>query len=104
MTDVILRRANATALKDADERAKVAEAMRQFNRMYAPHEAREDTVLFPAFHGIVSAHEYDALGEDFEKKENQLFGDDGFEKMVDKVAGIEKTLGIYDLSQFTPNV
>jgi hemerythrin-like domain-containing protein len=102
VTDVILRRATASALKDADDRARVADAMRQFNRMYAPHEAREDTVLFPAFRGLVSAHEYDALGEDFEKQENQLFGQDGFEKMVDKVAAIEKRLGIYDLAQFTP--
>lgn len=102
VTDVILQRANLQALKDPAERAKVAEAIRQFNRMYAPHEAREDTVLFPAFHGIVSENEYDSLGEDFEKKEDELFGDDGFEKMVDKVAGIEKQLGIYDLSQFTP--
>ena len=28
----------------------------------------------------------------------------GAEKMVDKVAGIEKKLGIYDLAQFTPKV
>ena len=34
----------------------------------------------------------------------RLFGEDGFERMVDKVAGIEKKLGIYDLAQFTPNV
>jgi hemerythrin-like domain-containing protein len=102
VTDVVIQRANATALRDADERARVVEALRQFNRMYAPHEAREDTVLFPAFHGIVSAHEFDALGDDFEKKENELFGQDGFEHMVDRVAGIEKTLGIYDLAQFTP--
>src|SRR5207302_2867457 len=64
VTDVILRHANHGALKEADNRARVALAMRQFNRMYAPHEAREDTVLFPAVHGIVSAHEYDALGDD----------------------------------------
>jgi hemerythrin-like domain-containing protein len=78
--------------------------MAQFIRMYNPHEAREDTVLFPTFRKIVSGDEYDALGEDFEKKEHQLFGDDGFEKMVDRVADIEKTLGIYDLAQFTPKV
>jgi hypothetical protein len=71
---------------------------------YNPHEAREDTVLFPAFRGIVSAHEFDSLGEDFEKKEDELFGDDGFEKMVDKVAQIEKNLGIYELAQFTPKM
>ena len=87
-----------------DDRRKLAGSMRQFIRMYNPHEAREDTVLFPAFRGIVSAHEFDSLGEDFEKKEDELFGDDGFEKMVDKVAEIEKKLGIYDLAQFTPKV
>jgi hemerythrin-like domain-containing protein len=76
--------------------------MRQFIRMYHPHEAREDTVLFPALRQIVSKQEFAALGEDFEKKEHQRFGEEGFEKMVDRVAGIEKTLGIYDLAQFTP--
>jgi hypothetical protein len=71
-------------------------------RMYNTNEAREDTVLFPAFRQIVSEHEYDPLGEDFEKKEPELFGEEGFQRMVDKVAGIEKKLGIYDLAQFTP--
>ena len=31
------------------------------------------------------------------------FGEEGFEKMVDRVAAIEKRLGIYDLAQFTPH-
>jgi hypothetical protein len=75
----------------------------QIVRMYEPHEAREDTVLFPAFRKIVSKHEYDALGEDFEKKENQLFHGD-VEKNVDAVAKLEKELGIYDLARFTRNV
>jgi hemerythrin-like domain-containing protein len=81
---------------------KLAEALRAFLRMYRPHEAREDTVLFPAFRSIVSAHEYDALGDDFEKKEDELFGDEGFFKVVDQVAALEKRLGISDLAQFTP--
>ena len=67
--------------------------LRQFNRMYAPHEAREDTVLFPALRRLVSKEEYAALGEDFEKKEHELFGGEGFEKMVDRVAAIEKDVG-----------
>ena len=81
---------------------KLEDALREFLRMYRPHEAREDTVLFPAFRSIVSAHEYGALGDDFEKKEDQLFGEDGFFKVVDQVAELEKKLGIYELSQFTP--
>ena len=76
--------------------------MEQFVRMYEPHEAREDTVLFPALRSILSKHEFDTLGEEFETKEHQLFGEEGFDKIVDQVAGIDKRLGIYDLAQFTP--
>jgi hemerythrin-like domain-containing protein len=81
---------------------KLADALRSFLRMYRPHEAREDTVLFPAFRSLVSKHEYEALGDDFEKKEDELFGEDGFFKVVDQVAALERRLGIYDLAQFTP--
>jgi hemerythrin-like domain-containing protein len=98
-----IRELSATAtLKYVSDTDKLGDALRAFIRMYRPHEAREDTVLFPAFRSIVSAHEYEALGEDFEKKEDELFGEDGFFKVVDQVAALEKRLGIYDLSRFTP--
>jgi hemerythrin-like domain-containing protein len=90
------------SLKTKDERNKLADDLHAFVRMYAPHEAREDTVLFPALHEIVSPHEYDALGEQFDKIEQQTFGGDGFDIYRDKVAAIEKQLGIYELAQFTP--
>jgi hemerythrin-like domain-containing protein len=96
--------ATAQSLKQPQAATMLRDLLRQFNRMYAPHEAREDTVLFPALRRLVSKEEYAALGEDFEKKEHELFGGEGFEKMVDRVAAIEKTLGIYDLAQFTPKV
>jgi len=92
----------ATLKYVASDSEKLGGALRAFLRMYRPHEAREDTVLFPAFRSIVSAHEYDALGEDFEKKEDELFGDEGFFKVVAQVAELEKKLGIYELAQFTP--
>jgi hemerythrin-like domain-containing protein len=104
VTDITMRFANLQSLKNDSERAQLIASMQQFIRMYNPHEAREDTILFPAFRKIVSPHEFDSLGEDFEKKEDELFGEDGFEKVVDKVAGIEKRLGIYDLAQFTPKI
>jgi hemerythrin-like domain-containing protein len=94
--------ATATLKYISSDTDKLGDALRSFLRMYRPHEAREDTVLFPAFRSIVSPHEYDALGEDFEKKEDELFGDEGFFKVVDQVATLEKKLGIYDLTQFTP--
>jgi len=102
LTAQIRELASLATLKYVSDTDKLADALRTFLRMYRPHEAREDTVLFPAFRSIISAHEYDALGEDFEKKEDELFGDEGFFKVVDKVADLEKKLGIYDLSQFTP--
>ena len=104
LTDRTMQVATAAAMKDAGERANLRNLLYQFVRMYEPHEAREDTVLFPAFKTIVSKHEYDALGDEFEKKENQLFHGDGFEKNVDAVSKLEKELGIYDLAQFTPSV
>ncbi len=73
-----------------------------FNRMYRPHEAREDTVLFPALHSLVSKHEYDAMGEEFERIERKTFGGDGFDMAVDQVTELEKQFGIYDIGQFTP--
>jgi hemerythrin-like domain-containing protein len=92
-----------SAPSDTDDQ-KLIKLLTDFNTMYRPHEAREDTILFPAFRKIVSKHEYDSLGEEFENNEQKLFGKGGFETMVGKVADIERSLGIYDLSQFTPKV
>ena len=92
----------AGGLKGASDKKDLASALEQFTRMYAPHEAREDTVLFPALHRLVSAHEYAALGEAFEDEEHRRFGKAGFEGIVERVAKLEKSLGVYDLRQFTP--
>ena len=94
---------NGRSLKGGDTQQLTA-ALKAFNTMYRPHEAREDTILFPAFKEVVSQHEYDSLGEDFEKKEHEKFGEDGFVMMVDRVASIEKQIGIYDLDRFTPKI
>ncbi len=77
-------------------------AMRLFLRMYRPHESREATVLFPALRKVTSPKQFDELADRFEEKEHQTFGPNGFEDVVAEVAKIERSLGIYDLSQFTP--
>jgi hemerythrin-like domain-containing protein len=102
VTDVILRNAAPDQFRRDDARIEVVRSCAAFIRMYRPHEAREDTVLFPALHKIVPAKRLQELGEQFEKEEDRLFGDEGFEKTVDQVAAIEKQLGIYDLGNFTP--
>ncbi len=105
LTESILQLATASTVKGpGDDKAKLIRQLQAFVRMYRPHETREDTVLFPALRRVVSKNEYDSLGEEFEEKEHKLFGEDGFESMVDKVGDLEKRLGIYDLAQFTPTV
>lgn len=88
--------------RDRGARKPLAEALRLYVRMYRPHEAREDTVLFPAFKELVPRAEYEALGESFEKRERDLFGRDGFQAVVQQVAELERAAGVYELAQFTP--
>jgi len=99
----ILTERIAAAAKSGDTQS-LNKALAAFNHMYRPHEAREDTVLFPALHKAVSKHEYDAMGEEFEKIERKTFGGDGFDMAVDQVTELEKQFDIYDISKFTPDV
>jgi hemerythrin-like domain-containing protein len=89
-------------LRDEADRRRLGQQLSAFNRMYRPHAAREDTVLFPAFQLLLGDKEYRALGEQFEEVEERVLGPGGFEKAVDEVAAIEAALGIHDLARFTP--
>jgi hemerythrin-like domain-containing protein len=104
VTDLILKLSTPGVGTTVEAREKLSSAMQQYNRMYRPHASREDTVLFPAFHSIASSRGFDTLGEKFEDKERALFGEGGFQKIVASVADIEKRLGIFELSQFTPSI
>lgn len=86
-----------------DAQRKLASMMRLFIRMYRPHEAREDTELFPAIHKMMSPQDYLAMSDIFEDRETALFGKNGFQAIVTSIARIETLLGINDLAQFTPD-
>jgi hemerythrin-like domain-containing protein len=103
LTSKVMQWATPAALKEAPTRKELADTLHLFLRMYRPHAAREDTVLFPDLRTIVSKKEFEDLGEEFEDKEQKLFGEGGFEKIVAQVAELEKSLGIYELAQFTPH-
>lgn len=103
LTDSILGYTDGKTTLEREARRQLKDALGQFIRMYEPHAAREDTELFPAMHQVFSEREYKELGEEFEKREKQLFGENGFEKTVTLVANLEKTLGINELAQFTPS-
>jgi hemerythrin-like domain-containing protein len=90
--------------KGEAQRKPLIDHLARFVRMYRPHSAREDTELFPAFHEMLAKETYEKLGEEFEEREHKMFGEGGFEKIVDQVAALERQLGIYDLAQFTPRI
>lgn len=94
--------AEIIAKTNGSANAELAQLLRAFTRMYQPHAAREDTVLFPAFREVVGRPGYRELGEQFEDKEHELFGEGGFEQYVKQVSQLEVALGIADLAQFTP--
>src|SRR5437764_14216269 len=48
LTDITIRYANLQSLRDQSDKRQLRDSMVQCIRMYNPHEAREDTVLFPA--------------------------------------------------------
>jgi hemerythrin-like domain-containing protein len=102
LTQLIL--ADTAAGRVAHGRAgeRLAGAAAAFTRMYEPHEAREDTVVYPAFRRLLSEAEIAELGQLFADLEHEQFGNGGFTAMLTRVAGIEQSLGIYDLTQFTP--
>jgi hemerythrin-like domain-containing protein len=100
VTDAVLSQlGHAAALSDTQP---LADNLAKYIRMYRPHAARESTVLFPQIRSVVAASEYDEMGERFEEIEHQKFGEAGFDGIVQKVAEVERSLGIYDLAGFTP--
>lgn len=102
VTTTVLGLATGAKFASKSNREALALQLREFMRMYAPHAAREDTVLFPAFRSVVTPKQYAEYGETFEETEHKLFGPKGFEDIVGQVADLEQALGIFELSQFTP--
>jgi len=73
-----------------------------FVRMYEPHEAWEDTVVYPALRAATPQRTLDELAERFANLENKQFGDQALQQILDRVGGVEQQLGIHDLATFTP--
>lgn len=104
--DITAQLQKLTMKASLDQKTKnvIKKLLQKFIRMYRPHEAREDTILFPQIRSLISEQEFKNLSEIFEDREHELFGENGFETMIKKVENIEKDLTIYQLEQFTPNL
>jgi hemerythrin-like domain-containing protein len=102
VTELILATAPGGGVVRGATAAKLANAIELFVRMYEPHEAREDTVIYPAYRKLLSTAEIAQLSDQFASLQSEQFGANAFAEMVGKVVVIEQALGIYDLTQFTP--
>ena len=100
ITSYVLDRTKSGRVGTGDAQP-LARTLTAFARMYEPHAAREDTIIFPAFKKAVGPKGYDELGDQFEDIERKEFGGDGFDMAVDKVADLERRLGTADLGAFT---
>lgn len=98
ITDYVIASTAAASVRDPNA---LAGALEGFARMYEEHAALEDTVVFPTWKGTMSARERKERAETFEEIEHRTFGKDGFEDARDRVAAVERSLGI-DLGRFTP--
>jgi hemerythrin-like domain-containing protein len=92
----------SAGLGRATDRATLATRIAAFVRMYEPHEAWEDTVVFPTLRQVTPQRTLDQLAERFAELENSRYGDSALGAMLARVTGIEAELGIGDLNEFTP--
>ncbi len=102
ITDQIIQMAAGKTPADADDTQKLIGLIKSFNSMYRAHEAREDTVLFPALRKIISRNEYYEMAINFEKREFDKYGAGGYQSALDKVSFLEEQLGIDELNKYTP--
>ena len=84
------------------QKKQLRRLLRKYIKMYRPHEAREDTVLFPKIRSLISNEEFEKLSNTFEDFEDKMFGKNGFKTILHQIENIEQHLGIYALEQFTP--
>lgn len=100
ITDYVLAMTKGDKLPEASVGPFIT-ALETFVRMYEHHAAIEDTIVFPAWKQLVGAKELDEVGVKFEEIEERIFGEDGFEAAVKRMAEIEESLSFANLGMFT---
>lgn len=100
ITDYVLSVTGEKAIR-ANQAEQLARALESLVRMYRPHAAREDTIVFPAWKQTLTAKQLDEMNDTFEDIEHRQFGEDGFENAVRQIGAIEAELGLADVAAFT---
>jgi hemerythrin-like domain-containing protein len=100
ITDYIINVTQGAKL-GATNAIPLATALEAFVLMYRNHAAREDTIVFPSWKKTLTSEQLNEMSEKFEDIEHEQFGEDGFDDAVKQIAGIEDSLGLSDLAQYT---
>ncbi len=100
ITGYILSATKSSKIEPVDAEP-LAKALEQMVRMYRPHAAREDTIIFPAWKQTMTAKQLDKMNAKFEDIEQEMLGKNGFENAVKQISEIEAELGLADLRKFT---
>ena len=81
ITEYILSVTKAAKIEPSDT-VLLTKALESMVRMYRPHAAREDTVIFPAWKQTLTAKQLDDMNDKFEDIEKEMLGENGFENAV----------------------
>lgn len=94
----------ADGIDSATARTAAQNTLDSFVRMYDPHEAWEDTLIFPAFRKVTPDRTWRLLAEQFASEQDRLFGTNTMAHIIEQVSAIESDLSIGDLNSFTAQV
>lgn len=92
----------ATDLATERARGALNRRLDSFVAMYEPHEAWEDTVVYPTLRAVTPQRVLDELADRFASYEAGRYSDDALAAILQRVVGVEERLGIGVLSAFTP--
>jgi hemerythrin-like domain-containing protein len=99
LTDAISRKMEHGKLSDSLQNDLVP-LLRSYTRMFRPHIARENTVVFPSLREVMTPAEYQEFSNKVNALENKMLPASLSDILAELVA-IETALGIADLSSFT---
>ena len=85
----------------ADQAEPVARALESMADMYEAHAAFEDTVVYPAWKKTFTALELKDMGQRIQSLQRKSFKGQEDEAALARLAGIEKRLGVSDVSTYT---
>jgi hemerythrin-like domain-containing protein len=101
ITDAITARLKATDGKRSNAaKPELAKLTHAFSRMFLPHLARENTVVFPTLRSIMSRDEYSQFSSRLQEIEARMKPAD-LKEILQEIDQIEVALGIHDLDKYT---